>query len=217
MKRALLVTGLMALGAATAAGAQLRGIEVRAGALAALSKRNAAFGGAVGTGSGTMSGMDLTVRAKWFGAEARVFGGDFTADSGATAAGTIANGDLRLMAGPRTVAAEVGYGRRGFTGALTTITWSFIRIGARASLPLGGSGLHAGVALALYTGVSGAGGAGKGNGKEAETSLTYAPERLPLYLMFGYRREQFTATAASGDRPEELSGIVVGGGVRLGR
>lgn len=204
-------------GLAAPAAAQLGGVEVRAGALAALSKRNAAFGGAVGTGSGTMSGMDVSARAKWFGAAARVFGGEFTADSGNTASGKIANGDVRLMAGPRAIAAEVGYGRRGFTGALSTITWSFIRVGARSVLPLGGSGLHAGVAVGLYTGVSGAGGAGKGNGKEAETFLIYAPDRLPLYLTLGYRREQFTATAASGDRPEELSGIIVGGGIRLGR
>ena len=211
MKR--LVWCALLAGLAAPAAAQLRGIELRAGALAALSKRNAAFDSAVGTGSGTMSGMDVTVRTKWFGAEVRVLGGEFTADSPGTAAGTIANGDIRLMAGPRSVAAEVGYGRRGFSGAISTITWSFIRIGVRASLPLGGSGLHAGVVLGLYSGVSGAGVTGKGNGKEAETSLTYAPERLPLYLTLGYRREQFTFAAA----PEELSGIVVGGGIRLGR
>lgn len=90
-------------------------------------------------------------------------------------------------------------------------------MGVRSSLPLGGSGFHAGVAVGIYTGVSGAGGTGKGNGKEAETTLTYAPDRLPLYLTLGYRREQFTATGGSGDRPEELSGILFGGGVRLGR
>lgn len=217
MKRVLAIAiALLAAGWATAT-AQLRRTELRAGAFAALSRRSAAFSGSVGTGSGTMSGMDVTVRAKWFGGEVRLFGGEFTSDSGTAASGTIANGELRLLAGPRTIAADVGYGRRGYSGAISTITWSYIRIGVRSTLPLGGSGLHAGVSLGLYTGVTGAGGAGKGSGKEAETSLTYTPVRLPIYVTLGYRREQFTASGGSGDRPEELSGIVFGAGIRLAR
>jgi hypothetical protein len=213
MRRALIVLWLVA--AASPAAAQLKGIEVSAGEAITIAKRNAAFDSTLGTATGTMSGFDMAFRAKWFGAEARLFGGKFAGDSGSTAGGKIANGDINLYGGPSTIALLVGYGRRGFTGAFGSTSWSFIRVGVRSDLPLGGSGLHAGVAIAIYTGVSSLGGTGKGTGKEAVTSLTYTPERIPIYVMLGYRREQFTATSGSNDRPEELSGIVFGGGVRL--
>jgi hypothetical protein len=215
-RRALALAGIAAC-VVTPLAAQLRGVELRAGAVAAVSRRNAAFNGGVGTGSGTMMGIDLVARTKWVGLEIRTLGGEFTADSGTSAAGTVANGDIRLALGPKVIAAEVGYGRRGFTGAVSTVTWSFVRVGARASMPIGGSGFTAGVVLAIYTGVARTDGGGSGSGTEIETSLTYQPPRLPGYLLLGYRREAFTAEGTGTTYPEEIGALLVGGGVRLGR
>jgi len=208
--RALALAALAACSVAGTLGAQLEG---RLGGIAALGKRNAAFAGNVSAGSGTMKGFELTARMKFGGISARMFGGDFTGDSGT---GSVANGDLRLILGPPTISAEVGLGRRSYTGGVGTISWSFLRIGARSTLAVGATDFYASAAFALYTGVQSEAGP-EGNGKEAETALLYMPARMPIYVSLGYRIEQFTSVAASDDRPEEVSGVVLGLGVRLRR
>jgi hypothetical protein len=192
-------------------------LDARVAVFGTLAKRNAAFAGSVGTASGTLTGMELSAHRPWVGISARLFGGTFTADSGTAAAGKVANGDLRISVGQPVISGVLGYGRRGFTGGLGTISWSFIQFGVRSTVPLGSTGLEASFAVSLYGGVKNIGGAGKGSGKEAMTALTFLPARAPFFVMLGYRIEQFTATGGSGDRPEDVGGIVLGGGFRLTR
>lgn len=192
-------------------------LDARLGVVGTLAKRNAAFAGSVGTASGTLTGIDLFARRGFVGASLRLFGGTFSADSGTSAAGKVANGDLRISVGRPTISGVLGYGRRGFTGGLGTISWSFIQLGLRSNVPLGSTGLEASFAVSLYGGVKNIGGSGKGSGKEAITALTYLPPKGPFFITLGYRIEQFTASGGSGDRPEEVSGITFGGGFRLTR
>lgn len=71
--------------------------------------------------------------------------------------------------------------------------------------------------MAYYSPLSGGDGTGRGSGREAETRLVFLPARLPLYLALGYRHERFTVSSTLDTRPEEVSGVVLAMGVRLGR
>ena len=102
-------------------------LEVRAGGVTLLSRRAAMFEGAVGTGSGIMPGGEFLLRLRYLGLKGRLFGGAFSADSGNEAVGRVRISDVRLLAGPRFLAAEVGYGRRAFSGALGDRSWPFAR------------------------------------------------------------------------------------------
>ena len=212
--RALPLIVLCVAAAPLAGQAQL---DARVGLFGTLAKRNAAFAGSVGSASGTLTGMEMSVRRGFVGASMRLFGGTFNADSGTSAAGDVANGDFRLFVGKPVISGALGYGRRGFTGGLGTISWSFIQLGVRSNVALGSTGLEANFAVSLYGGVKNIGGSGKGSGKEAVTGLTFAPPNRPFFVTLGYRIEQFTASGGSGDRPEEVSGIMLGGGFRLTR
>jgi hypothetical protein len=77
--------------------------------------------------------------------------------------------------------------------------------------------LQASALAAVYIGMRGSDGAGGGSGREVETRLAYAPERLPLYGALGYRFEQFTVDDATETRAEEISGVVAILGIRLRR
>src|SRR5262245_26330880 len=106
--RRTLIAVLSLAAASSPAAAQLKGIEVSAGEAITIAKRNAAFDSTIGTATGTMTGFDMGFRARWFGAEVRLFGGKFAGDSGSTAGGKIANGDINLYGGPSTIAVLVG-------------------------------------------------------------------------------------------------------------
>lgn len=196
--------------------AQTSDFEFRVGGLGLMSTRNAVFESAVGTSSAIVGGGEGDLWWRNVGIGVRVFGGDFAADSGTQAVGKVANGDLAVQVGIRELSAEVGYGLRALTGAFRTTRWSFIKVGARSSIPLGASGFRGTMSFGVYTGVSQAEGTGDGSGKVFETGIVYAPRRAPVYLRVGYRFEQFTANTASEVRPEEIAGIVVAGGVRIG-
>jgi hypothetical protein len=200
--------------------AQQNGFGVRVGGLGFISKRSAAFNGdSVATESGMMKGLAGFARYRFVGLSARVWGGSFGAQSSATAAsGKIANADLSLLVGVPAGSVEVGYARRGFTGALGTITWSYITLGGRAEVPIGSTGVHAGASVAGYARVEEVGGSGTGRGAEGETSLAYIPARLPVYLWFGYSIQRFTVRNAAGEKaPEQISGIFISLGFRFGQ
>jgi hypothetical protein len=191
------------------------GLEIRAGFIGQLSHRNAELEQQLGTGSGTLIGFEGQARWRMIGGWVRGFGGRFSADSSTEAAGTIRRLDLNVTAGPTVLAADVGYALRSYSGAFGTRRWSFVRVGGHSNLPLGATDLRASVLAAIYVGVSGSDDSGGGSGGEAETRLTYAPDRLPLYASLGYRFERFTVSDESEIRAEELSGIVFTIGVLL--
>lgn len=218
MSRRLLVLGVaLALTQVPLASAAAQGegrLELRAGGMTVLSHRAAMFEGSVGTGSGTMAGVELLARRRYVGLQARLFGGTFAADSGSEASGRISVGDVRLIAGPRFLSAELGYGRRAFSGAFGSRSWPVTRVGLRSSLTIGGSGLSTELSVTYSLALGGGDGTGQAKGREAETRLIYLPSWLPAYVGLGYRHERFTVSAMD-TRPEEVSGIVLFAGVRL--
>jgi hypothetical protein len=213
--RAILLAAGVSVSLASAARAQDRYLAVDVAAVGYLSERNAALGGQVGIGSGTLAGGELNARMGLFGGRIRFFGGTFTADSGLEAEGEIHEGDVELYAGPRVFSPSVGYGLRSFTGGFATRRWSFVRLGGRSSVPIGATGLSANISAFLYAGVTGA--ESTGSGHELETRLTYATSRMPVLFSIGYRFEQFTVDDPLDSRPEEVGSIVFAAGVRLGQ
>ncbi len=206
MRRQLLAVPLVAALLSSAAAAQERG-EVRAGALVSLSQRGATFAGSSGNGSATLLSGELRARFGLFAGAVRVGGGEFAPDSGVAAGGDIHRADIDLMIGPAALHARVGYGRRAFTGAFGTRPWSSIRLGAASEIPLGSSGLRAGVTVGVNLGL----GEGNGGGREIETHLIYSPPRIPLWFAVGYGMERFTADG----RPETVAGLLFGSGIRV--
>jgi hypothetical protein len=202
-------------GSGGAARAQDWSLEARAGGIGLLSHRSARFAGAVGTGSGTLMGVEVSLRHRYLGLAGHTFGGDFAPDSGLAAAGTIHSTSVRLQLGPRVAAAEIGYGNRAFSGSFATRHWGYLHLGARATLPIGATGLSAELGLALYAGLSG-GADGGTSGRQADTRLVYAPARLPLYVAIGYRAERFTVRDPSDARPEAVNDFLFAVGARFG-
>lgn len=192
-------------------------VDARLGVVGLVSTRHAVFDDAVGTASGTLAGGELLVRMRWVGVSARLFGGSFAADSGTAAVGDVHNGDLRLLVGPPALSGDIGYGRRSFAGAIGPRAWSFVRLGARSVIAIGGTGLDGELRVAYYVGVDGGSSGGGGSGREVETRLTYGPPRLPLYLGVGYRFEAFTVQDPAAERPEEVGGLLFTAGVRVRR
>lgn len=186
------------------------GLVLQAGAFGMVTRRSAAFGGSVGTANAFLTGMSFGASLRHVGLSGRLFGGTYPGDS--AAGGKLANGDITLSAGWPTVAGLLGYGRRGFSGAFGSISWSFWRAGVQSDFALGSSGLHAGLSVAAYVGVSrGA------SGKEGETHLIWEPAGAPVMVMLGYRIEQFTASSGAGPVPDDVSGVVIGAGWRWSR
>jgi hypothetical protein len=212
---AVCLAAMVSLVLVGSASAQTGGLDIRGGVTGYLSQRSAVLQGEAGRGSGTLAGIELSARSRLVGGSVRLFGGSFSADVGDAAVGDIGRADISVVAGPESVAAELGYALRTFTGAFGTRRWSFVRLGGQAVLPLGSTGLDASVSAAVYLGVSGSHDTGKGSGRDLETRLTYTATVIPLYFGLGYRLERFIAADASESRPEEMSGVVVVAGVRL--
>lgn len=186
------------------------GPTLAVGAFGLASRRSAAFDGSVGTANAFMTGVSLGASLRYVGVSARLFGGSYPGDS--AAGGKLANGDLTISGGWPVFAGMLGYGRRGFTGAFGSISWSFWRAGVQSDLALGSSGLHAQLSLATYVGVSrGA------SGKEGETRLTWEPSGAPVFITLGYRIEQFTTVSGAGPVPDDVSGVLLGAGWRWSR
>jgi hypothetical protein len=209
-RRAVLVAAIASALPVLAGHAQ-GGVEIRVGGIAMPSHRAAQFGGAVGTGSGLMPGGEVLLRLRYVGLTARLFGGAFSADSGTEAVGTILAGDVRALVGPRVVAADVGYGRRAFSGTLGSRSWPFARVGLRSTVALGASGLAAEVRAAYYAGLGNSG----ASGRDFETRLVWTPSHLPLYVGVGYRFERFSTASTPEDRPEVVHGLVLAAGLRV--
>lgn len=206
------VLGLL-LGSVREAAAQDWGIEARVGGVGLLSHRSARFEGVVGTGSGTLMGLEVLLRHRYLGLAAQTFAGAFAADSGFAAIGDIRSTSVRLLLGPRVIAADVGYGNRAFSGSFATRHWSYLRIGARSTLPIGATDLSAEVGFAVYAGLNGVTD-GRAGGRQADTRLIYAPARFPLYVAIGYLAERFNVPDQS-DILEEVNGLLLTAGARI--
>jgi hypothetical protein len=210
MGRAFMLGSAAVVLACTPAVAQ-RSIDLSLHGLGVFSRRSAAFDGGAGSGSGRLAGGELLARARLWGVSLRWVGGEFEADSGNAAVGSVAEGEIDLALGPRAFGGIFGYGRRSYTGAVGTRRWSLLRVGAATQLPLGTSGFRAEArALRALT----LGGEAGGSGTIVETRLAYAPSHLPLSIAVGYRASSFSSEATTGTRPEDVTGPLIAIGVR---
>ena len=108
---------------------------------------------------------------------------------------------------------EGGYGQRSLAG--TDSLSAFARAGLRSGVQVGGSGISLGVAASKYFDGDFSNdkhSSAKVQGWEGETNIFYTFSRVPLYMQLGYRHEYFS----SGDRAENMSGLVLGTGLWFG-
>ena len=214
--RALWVTSLPSTALAQGVGT-LRDVNGWLGAGFGLGHRNAAIAGSVGSGTGSGPYVQAGARYKFVTARLMYAATTFASDSGSEAVGKVSGNAALVTLGLPAIGAELGFGQRGFKGALAQRAWSFPIVGARGELPLGSSGLAAGAAAHLYLSPrESGGGTSAATGRAGETSLWYRPAKAPFFLWLAYRMERFTVEGTP-TYPEEVSTVVLGGGVRRGR
>lgn len=212
MKTAAMVLALAV--AATPALAQSSRLEAWAGAGLGAGKRNAAWSGSVGAGTGSGPYLQAGVRYRLVAIEARYVAADFTGDTGLAATGKVSSRELFASVGPAIAGFEIGFGQRAFRGAIAQRVWSYATVGGRLDVPIGSSGLMAVARLHVYAGAKESGGATTATGLAGETSLRYRLKSAPLFFLFGYRAERFTVSGTPSS-PEEMTTVIFGAGVHL--
>ena len=172
---------------------------------------------AVASGSGTMSGGEVSVRRQWVGLTLRLVNGEISGSSTvAGAGGKLTTGELRVQVGPRLASLDLGFAKRAAGGTLGTTTYSYLRVGGSSIMDIGDSGFAGRLSVGLYV-------AGQGvpnttvSGQEIVTSLEYRVRHSPFVVTLGYRAEVFQASTAGVIRAEQVSGVMVGAGVRFSR
>lgn len=126
--------------------------------------------------------------------------------------------DASVLLGGRIFALDLGYVMR--TGhdpvGLEPFdsTYSFARGGFRSRANLGNTGFTVGLKAGYYVGIPSDQDPGpETEGWEGETNLYWSWARFPLTAMMGYRIERFRVWGVE----QEVSSLVIGGGVALGR
>lgn len=196
------------------------GGELRLGGVSMSTDRNAVEGAGVSRASGTLSGGELLARTDAVGLYVRLFQGDFAASQGATAQGRLLIGDARLLLGTRKLGLDLGYSRRAQGTQFSRGDLELARAGLRTNIRLGSSGLFAMLSAGGFVSINfdkGVNDNVRFIGGDAETQLMYAlPHGLPLYVALGYRFERLDNGGNTFTDPEELSGVILMGGLRLG-
>lgn len=195
--------------------------EARLGLVASSAQRTSVAGGATApTGSGTISGVELHVRASNIGIYVRSLSGDFN-QSAQVAGKSYSLQDARLMIGSSGLSIEGGVLRRlasSDADPLTTKKQLLYRAGARSQWGIGGSRLMVTLAAGgRFANVkTGSSKAMKFLGFDAEGSLLgQAPKNLPLYAIIGWRYERFDDPWGASLRVEEQAGPFLGIGIRF--
>jgi hypothetical protein len=204
----------LALAASSELAAQTPAFEVRGVVFGLLGKRDAETSPTtLGQSTGTLTGGELSLRGRSIGVLVRLVNGDLSASGSGGIGGRLTTGEVRLQAGPRALAAEVGYGKRATGGTLGATVYSYLRAGVSSVLDIGGTGLTARISAAAYL----KGQEASVSGHEVATALEYRLRRTPFVVTLGYRAEVFRATAGATERAEKVSGVVAGVGIRFAR
>ena len=170
------------------------------------------FANSVTTETGSITGVDVLLRAKAIGIGFRSMSGEYGTQPHVTSA------DARVYLFPPVFSIMVGAGRRALWSDLNATSPSQFDIGiagVSSTVAIGGSGLRTNVAGAMYL----PGGKSKDkikSGMEGEASILYRFPVVPLFVQVGYRTELFTAKSGTRETPEEVRGIRIGGGLQLG-
>lgn len=213
--RHLFVSALVALGAVSHAQAQ--GADVRLGAVAMLVQRGLAFEGQQGVAEGMLLGAELGLSPGVIGLRARVLGGELKprGDSSRLAAIKLGDVDVRLGLRSGVVEIEGGVSRRAQQGELSTVTFNAARVGFRIEASAGRIPLYFAASGAYVPYLRSSNPPISGTAVEIETSLQLRSARLPIWLMIGYRLERRSLPGLSLEQPEQLAGILFGGGLAM--
>ena len=196
-----------------------QGFEFRLGASSLNSHRNVTQTSGSASSTESLAGLDLLLRSSNAGLMVRAYQGTFGDATGQLATGDLLYADARLLLGSRPFAVQLGYGRRAESESFGENFSQFAIGGAMTTIRIGASGLTVSLGAAAFVEID----SDKDKvvqlfGGEIESQAQYAlPRGIPAYLMIGFRFNRFTLEEGGGDRHEELSGLLIGGGLRLGR
>ncbi len=185
------------------------------GGLAQPARRVASLGNDGGTATGTMTGVDATLRLGLLRLEIRTGTAEFAGDSGSFGGGKVTTGSGSLGVGGGTFWLTGGVGRHAYSSGLGRRVWSFTQVAGGASFSLGNA-LRGEVTGGVYLNAKEIDGPTSATGRFGQTALRYEPRQFPAYLLVGYRAETFTPNGTPGSSPDEVRGLVGGAGVRVG-
>lgn len=219
---------VLALGAATAVGAQVPGpvapanakpsggsAEFRVSGFMINGDRSYDFlsSNNVSTETGSIKGIEVVARGPGIGVSFRSMTGTFGSQPHVTSA------DARLYLFPKVFSIMVGAQRRALWSDLNADSPSQYDMGlagVSSTVSIGGSGLRTNLSAAVYLPAGETKDKIKG-GMEGEASVMYRFPVVPLFVQVGYRTEVFTArTNETFETPEEVRGLRVGGGIQFG-
>lgn len=210
---ALFLASPGALGGQTATLREENVLDMRLGGLMQLGSRNTLVLNELNAATGSMPGFDLFVHYKGIGLRARLNGGEFTDESGAVL-GEVAEGEAMIRLGTPPFALEGGYARRGLTSARGSSVLGMYRGGVHLEAPIGSSGFSGRIVGGAFFPADGL---QEASGFDLETAFLWLPKRFPMFLMLGYRYEQFVVSDDDTDRPQEMGSVLLGAGVRFAR
>ncbi|MEX2178399.1 MAG: hypothetical protein WD801_06795 [Gemmatimonadaceae bacterium] len=226
--RALLVVTVLALGAATVAGAQVpagpevpsaakpqrSGGELRVSGFMINGDRSYEFFNDVNTQTGSVRGVDVLLRHTAIGIGVR----SWTSTYGTQP--NVASADARLYLFPPVFSIMLGAGRRAVWSDLNEDAPSqldFGLVGISSTVAIGGSGLRTNVSGAMMIGApDAASDSDPSAGLEGEASILYRIPKVPIFLQLGYRTELFTARNSTFETPQEARGVRLGAGLQFG-
>jgi hypothetical protein len=190
-------------------------VGLQLGALVQSTRRSVAVDTFGGLGSATAKGIEGTLRLAVLRLDVRVLQARFAGDSGTFGRGSVTSGGATLGVGNGRGWVEGGIGRRALSGGFSRRVWQYTQVGAGVRLPLAGS-LNLQLRGAAYLSLKESGGSSTGSGRLGETILCLTPATFPIYLQVGYRVETLQVDGGGRATPEEQSGLIAGGGIRLG-
>jgi hypothetical protein len=186
--------------------------EFRVAGIMMSGERSLEFANQVTTETGSLSGVEMLLRAEGAGISIRTLTGEFGDGNHVTSA------DARLYLMPRVFSLMLGATRRALWTQLNEnapTTFDFGMAGVSSTVNVGASGIRTNVNGAYYFPFSEQSAPMK-SGMEGEVSVMYIVPRLPFFVQLGYRTEIFTQRYGTRLTPEEIRGIRFGGGLQGG-
>lgn len=184
--------------------------EVRLGGFMVSGERNSVFNNNARTGTGSVKGVDVLLRASGIGLQGRSSMGTF-----GTNQPEVVNADASIIIGPPSFSVFAGGAKRALSSTLGTSVYTFGRVGLQMTFVIGATGLRGQIGGWGY--IPASEDAERMNiGGEGEASILWSPPKIPIFFQLGYRNEVFTAKSPSATAPEEVRGLRLGAGLQLG-
>jgi hypothetical protein len=192
--------------------------EIRAEAFFISGERDFAFRGSVSSSTGSVKGFDGIIRNNTVGVTGRYMEGSFAGQP------DLASLDANLIFLPPRLSLMAGFAIRALQSPIQTQRYDFLRLGVSSINHIGGTGLSTQVSGAYYKplGTADAGALASSTtsmsgGMELEGSVLWQPATAKFYIQLGYRTEVLnTKTGTTTENAEQVRGIRLGAGIRLG-